>query len=367
MPDRLVLHIGMHKTGTTAIQKALDGYDDGTIRMARLGVPNHSIPMLTCYVADPTRYHVWVRQGLPATEVLRRRDYWRARLAEELALPREVLILSGEEMSLMKPASVSDMLDDLRLKARQTDVLGWLRPADSYIASAFQQQIRAGQKTLDLPRPRYRDRFAPYLDLVGRDRLALRLYDPARPAVAEFCETVGIPARSVDDITENASLSPDALRLVFRLNRDGPPTAGTQARLTARSRLLRHLSGRFDGRFTMPSEITVAGLDPADIAWAEALTGLSLHGGATGDPARASVLLRDWIEDIPDAVLNLLDEDLAILRIRLSPQAGPSEKVAALYLALLDEAEAQTALAPVFAAGRRGPPRATRSAPTDQP
>lgn len=369
MADRLVLHIGMHKTGTTAIQLALDGYDDGETRMARLGVPNHSIPMLTCFSADPTRYHVWVRQGMPAAEVLRRRDLWRARLAEELALPRGSLVISGEEMSLMRPASVTQMLDTLRTGANRIEVFGWLRPAASYIGSAFQQMVKAGQGTLDLPRPRYRDRFEPYLAALGRDALSLSLYGSGGSgqggAVAGFCQQVGIPAHAVPEKTENSSLPPDALRLIWRLNRDGPPTTGTPARLAARSRLLRHLSLRFTGRFVMPPEMAAAGLDPADIDWAEALTGFALRDGDSGDPARATRLLADWLETVPQPALDTLEEDLAILHLRVPQGAGVTEKVAAIYQALLDEAEAEAALAPVFAAGRRGPPRASRGAAPD--
>lgn len=364
MPERLVLHIGMHKTGTTAIQTALNGHDDGEVRVARLGVTNHSIPMLTLFAADPTRYHVWVRQGTPAAEVMRRRDKWRERLAEELALPRKTLVISGEEMSLMRPTSVGTMLDELRPQAGRIEVLGWLRPAASYVGSAFQQMVKAGQGTLDLPRPRYRDRFEPYLARCGRDALRLRLYDPAQmpggSAVAAFCKAVGISMRAVADTVENAALPPDALRLIWRLNRDGPQTTGTPARLTARSRLLRHLSLRFSGRFTLPPDMAAAGIDRADIDWAEALTGMTLHGSDDTDPARATQLLRDWLEAVPADAIDRLDEDLAVLRIRVAPKASLSERVTALYLALLDEAEAEAALAPVFAAGRRGPPRALR-------
>lgn len=42
----IVLHIGMAKSGSTAIQTALNGYREGTTRYARLG-RNHSIPMHT--------------------------------------------------------------------------------------------------------------------------------------------------------------------------------------------------------------------------------------------------------------------------------------------------------------------------------
>ena len=128
MPDHILLHIGMHKTGTTAVQEALAGYDDGQTRMAQLRHPNHSIQMLTCFAQDPTKYHVWVRQGIEPDRVLRIRAAMRRELQDELALPRRQLVISGEEMSLMRPPSVLEMADFFAPCTADVSVLAWLRP-----------------------------------------------------------------------------------------------------------------------------------------------------------------------------------------------------------------------------------------------
>jgi len=44
MSCKIFLHIGMHETGSTAIQFAFNGYDDGRVLSAPLGSENHSIP-----------------------------------------------------------------------------------------------------------------------------------------------------------------------------------------------------------------------------------------------------------------------------------------------------------------------------------
>ncbi|MEM0978577.1 MAG: hypothetical protein AAGJ34_13665 [Pseudomonadota bacterium] len=43
----VILHIGLHKTGTTAIQHAFSGYDDGTTVYGRFGDPNHGSAIIT--------------------------------------------------------------------------------------------------------------------------------------------------------------------------------------------------------------------------------------------------------------------------------------------------------------------------------
>lgn len=347
----------MHKTGTTAIQSALAGFDDGRTRMARLGAQNHSIPMLTVFAADPTRYHVWVRQGLPPEEVLRRRDIYRAKLDAELSLSRDQLVISGEEMSLMRATSVAAMIAHLHPQAEEVTVQAWLRRARDFIGSAFQQMVKAGQATLDLPRPQYRARFEPYLDCLGRDALHLHLYDPLRMAggssVHAFCQAIGLPPQTVPDRTENGSLSDDALRLVWALNRSGVPTTGSPARLVARSRLIRHLAHRHPGPLRLPAEAADAGLDSADIDWAQAVTGLTLHSGATIGTEAAQRILKDWLNTPAPAALDRLDEDLQMIRRRTPPLSTTGARVAALYSALLEEAEAEQALQPVFRAGHR--------------
>lgn len=366
MPERLILHIGMHKTGTTAIQEALAGYDAQGTRMARLRHPNHSIHMLTCFASDPTRYHVWVRQGLPPDRVLRIREAMRRELADELALPRQQLLISGEEMSLMLPPSIRDMAETLRARSPDVAVLAWLRPAASYIASALQQMIRAGQDHARLPRPSYRARFEAHAATFGRAAMVYRAYHPGASSVGAFCDLVGIPRQEVADRRENVALSETALRLIWLLNRTGPPTTGTPARLAARSATIRHLALRFPGRLDLPAELVAGGIDAADIAWAEAETGLTLSQGLPDiDPDRAQRRLEAWLVDVTDAMDEALDEDLDRLGLAPARLADTAERVSLLYrhyLAVSEaEAEAQEGTVAIFRAGNRDAAAAVRA------
>lgn len=66
MKDVVWLHIGPHKTGSSAIQKALQDYDDGTTRVARLGRPNHSIALTAAFKIDLTQSLIFTRMGIDA-------------------------------------------------------------------------------------------------------------------------------------------------------------------------------------------------------------------------------------------------------------------------------------------------------------
>lgn len=358
MADRLILHIGMHKTGTTAVQEALAGYDDGDTRMAALRHPNHSIQMLTCFAQDPTKYHVWVRQGIDPDRVLRIRAAMRRELLAELALPRRQLVISGEEMSLMRPPSVQEMADFCAPFAAVVSVLAWLRPAVGYIGSALQQMIRAGQATALLPRPCYRTRFAQFSNRYGRGAMTYRLYQAGGSTVTEFCDLLGIPPQAVQDRRDNVSLSDTAMRLIWLLNRTGPTSTGSAARLTARTATIRHLARRFPGRFALPPDLAAAGIDRADIAWAEGETGLTLSDGIPDiDPAVAQQRLEAWLGAVGDEVEEALDQDLDRLGLNPTRLADLAERLAALYrhyLAIAEaEAEVKSATVTIFRAGNR--------------
>ncbi|OYU19515.1 MAG: hypothetical protein CFE34_04970 [Rhodobacteraceae bacterium PARR1] len=366
MPDRLILHVGMHKTGTTAVQEALAGYDDGDTRVARLRHPNHSIQMLTCFAQDPTKYHVWVRQGIEPERVLRIRAAMRRELLDELALPRRQLVISGEEMSLMHPPSVLEMADFLAPHARDVSVLAWLRPAVGYIGSALQQMIRAGQATALLPRPCYRARFAMFAQRYGVGAMTYRLYQEGSSTVTDFCDLLGIPPQSVQDRRDNVSLSDTALRLIWLLNRTGPVTTGSAARLAARSATIRHLARRFPGRFALPPDLAAAGVDRDDIAWAEAATGLALSNDILDiDPATAQRRLEAWLGSVAEDTEEALDADLEQLGLRTTRLADLAERVASLYRHYLDQSEGEAAVksatVSIFRAGARDSGAAIKS------
>lgn len=63
------LHVGMHKTGSTAIQSAFSGFDDGKTKYADLGYQNHSIPFCTAFSGDYQDYHIWKSVGLTPDQI----------------------------------------------------------------------------------------------------------------------------------------------------------------------------------------------------------------------------------------------------------------------------------------------------------
>lgn len=347
MSDHVLLHIGMHKTGTTALQHALHCYDDGQIRYAQLGHSNHSIPVVTCFASEPHRYHVWKRIGATREEVARKAALCRERLQSELALPRQRLLIVGEEISLLPTSAVTALSAALHGSGAHVSVLAYLRDPLGYVTSAFQQQVRGGQACYTLPRPYYRQRFEKFTAIFGHDAVSFRTYTPEGVAgwsiVSDYSRTAGLPGGALADCRSNPSLPLDAVRLLHLFNRTNPQIRG-ETGLAARSAMIAHLAGYFTTRFTLDRGIVAAAVDPEELAWVEDTTGIPLQPvpGFT-DPTKAEAALAAYLDDIPPQAIDRLRHDLSLRSIPQDQSDDAASLLAKLYAGFLAAQEAARA------------------------
>lgn len=351
MPREVLLHVGMHKTGTTALQYALDGYDDSRLRYARLGDINHSIAMVTAFAGAPQSYHVWQQLGASADQVARKAAAFRQSLLSELALPHRKLVIIGEEISMLYPAAIAEMLATLRGSGRRPQILAYLRDPLGYVTSAFQQQVRGGQTSFALPRPLYAKRFEKFVTQLGRDAVTFRDYAPLarHSVVADFAELIGIPTGAMPDRRANPALPMEAVRLLHLFNRSAPQHASPQgpAARAARSALIRHLATRFSGHFTLPAEVAATAIDLADLDWIERAAGFSLgprpDAGAhigQADPDHAPQAMVEHMSAISDSTIDRLRSDLTQRRLQHDGGDTVTSLLAKLYQSFLPDVAA---------------------------
>ena len=119
-PGRVFLHIGIHKTGTTAIQSAFAGHNDGLLLYAPLGDINHSIPFYTAFSGDHLSYHIWNEQNLSIKEVESKRDYYFREIRKVLASNKDRdLLFSGEDISVISKVGVEKIASEFRRSERE--------------------------------------------------------------------------------------------------------------------------------------------------------------------------------------------------------------------------------------------------------
>lgn len=217
--QRLILHIGTHKTGTTAIQGwlaregpalARAGFHYGaTTRPPHPEIPKH------------TSLYRALAEGRAAEELEAiRRDHARS------GLPH--LVLSEEGLSLPCYRAFAPM----RQLARHYEitVVALLRRQDYLMESHWNQLCKQGQTGLYLAefvdrdwhrRRREYDRILDFWS--GFARIEARAYDPGLEggAVAQFLEAAGLPFTAGPKRMANLSPSMNSAALCALLNRHG--------------------------------------------------------------------------------------------------------------------------------------------------
>ena len=139
-----IVHIGMHKTGSSSIQHSLRNFKDAQFVYAALGEDaNHSLAIFTAFGTQPERHplHRKADRGPIAL-----RDYAervRGVLERSISVAQgRTLIISGEDISVLGEDELQRMRDFLEARFDSVTVVGYIRPPAGFMASSFQQLVK---------------------------------------------------------------------------------------------------------------------------------------------------------------------------------------------------------------------------------
>lgn len=338
--ERLVLHAGMHKTGSSSIQHRLAAGGEGFHYLDLGRGPNHSGGMFAAFSSEPEKYHFLKRQGVPAEQARALGAEVRARLAAELAGGGAGLrIVSGEDMTTIDPEGLARMRDFVAPLAGETLVLAYVRPPRSFMESAFQQRVRGGMGMLNFASlyPMYRKRFLRFEEAFGRPSVRLLPFEPAAfpggDVVADFCGRLGIPVPAGDRLELNRAHSRRATSLLFAYRRFGAAYGTGQDEIRGNKALVLAL-GSLDGpklRFAGPLVEEVLARFANDRRWVERRLGRAIEEA----PAEASAETVTCEEDL----FRFDARQFEWLRQwgahpRLRPDMGPADVAAVIHDAL---------------------------------
>ncbi|WP_419910007.1 hypothetical protein [Hoeflea sp.] len=334
-----ILHIGMHKTGTSSIQASLKNFDDGTLRYAHLGHSNHSDLFMTVFSENAEDYHVHKRRGLSSDEVEKLRKSMRSDLEREFQIDRQRLVISGEDISALSKPAVKRLHAFLQDRTETVTVIAYVREPVSFVSSAFQGMVRGGRSSPDLPEPRYRYRFKKFLDLFGADRVHFVHFDKTKfsngSVVSDFCERIGIPApRNLKD-TENESLSEEATKLLFLFNRYGALSTGSPELMEARHKMVACLANALNGdKFVVPKPMIRQSLNLADIDWMESVSGFKLKRNIESSDT-ADTSFEEFIESVDHNTIQELKNLLNKRKIKYKDKDELSLLMSKLYYSFI--------------------------------
>lgn len=282
MPRRkignIVLHIGMHKTGSTAIQAALVGLDESGVRYADFnGQANHSHGLRVAF--DPPRESFLRRFGYSRDSFAATRRALRRSLRAILDDPVETLIFSGEDLSILSHDGVAALHEFMAPYTNDFTVVAYVREPTDFARSAILEELKHGRKTEAIPRPNYRRRFEPYVEIFDRSALHFRPYRrkdfPNRDVVADFFAFTGIPKTPpARDTSVNASMGRKTADVLFTINASDALQADRVKANAVRQRIAIMLGGVDREPFVLTPEARAAAIDLEDLAWLERHTGI---------------------------------------------------------------------------------------------
>lgn len=282
---KCVVHIGMHKTGTTSIQNSLHRFSDASFYYANIGgSANHSVAMFSLLAARPEN-HALNSHRSPAmlAEYIRTtQNELRASLS---AAGSRTLIISGEEIGYLQEDALMRLRDFLLSDCDEIQILGYVRPPKSYISSAFQQMVKSsGLSQIDFGKlyRNYRNSFEKFDRTFGRDAVTLKLFDRQAlvggDSVLDFCATLGIDLPESRISRHNDSISRETLCLIYQYNqycveKNVEAMTGAQSRA-----ILRHVRPISNSKFRFSPQLLDLVVDAhvEDIAWMEHRLGASL-------------------------------------------------------------------------------------------
>ncbi|MEM8854341.1 MAG: hypothetical protein AAGD34_11625 [Pseudomonadota bacterium] len=234
----LYIHAGMHKTGSTAFQKAAARHSDvlrahGLI-YPDLPLPNHSHFLVTQFAGPgdvmTRRVARLRRNGLDA--FLDESDQLRASFEtylEKTAGEGHDGIISGEDVAIVGTSGLTELRDLALQHFAKVVVVALVRPPRSFMHSAAQQLIKSGATlttlAADPPVPGYRGRFGPLIDVFGRDNVRFALYTEQMrqekaivPALMDMLDRSNVSLTDLGSIAANVSLPQTAAKLMLMVN-----------------------------------------------------------------------------------------------------------------------------------------------------
>ena len=236
--QRIILHAGLHKTGTTSVQENCfrhrdlllqHGVEYPVFSFRERQIINHSDPLAGVFSSRPRAYGMARRQGVE-DDPAEASTAFTGQLNKILAEPRGTTLLLSAEM--VSDFNANDMQALRRRLQDATDdfhVIAYVRSPQSSLASILQQRALAGSavdphKLVNLVGQRFKRLRQGFGDI-------LQLYNFHEAAVEDgglvghFFRALGLPQATVDGLEfsrANPKMPMEAYRLMQAINRAYP-------------------------------------------------------------------------------------------------------------------------------------------------
>ena len=277
---KVIIHAGMHKTGSTSIQRTFARRELGHVRYFRWRIANHIALFALLFFEPVEEYWYFKRHGSSREALLQQREKWLESFEQDLTRPgASTCLLSAE--GITNPATLSALAPLKAFLEKYSDdiqVIAYIRPPVSCIQSMFHGGVWNGRAVLNHQGrwPRYRHRIGRLDRVFGRENVTLRKFDPKTlkngSVVDDLAEFAGIALPPGSAGNANESLSLEALALLFVQRKFGrgmgtgfPGAPGNNAAL----RKCLAAIGKEKIRFAPELVLPIVEANKADLEWME--------------------------------------------------------------------------------------------------
>ncbi len=318
---KCIIHVGIHKTGSTSIQAALSRLESVDFQYLLMDRENHSVPIRTLFGSDPMGHPALKRKGYTSPpDVQKYRDKWLSEFYQQVKGAKRNLIISGEDLSL---EGGEEVLEKLRAALspyfQHFHVIAYVRRPVSYTESAFQEVIKNGGTFFkpELHFPKYRQRLEQLEAVFGRDSVEYVLFDRAelygKDVVIDFFQRVGIKEAPGGVIEDNQSLNMAALSAVYNYRRMRrhlmPLSAAENNELVSVARRLEGEKFRFSPAIMSPLLEKYS----SEVEWMESRLGQSLEeapasGFSCAKESDLFILASKLVDEMKRVYLGVVDD-----------------------------------------------------------
>ena len=246
---QVILHIGMHKTGSTSIQSSLKGYLDDRVKYASFKEENHSIPLYTIFSEDRYDYHVWKTKGLDKQQIeTKRQEYLEIFESDLNDSNYDKLIISGEDIAVLDEAGKEALVHMISKNNIEIKVVMFVREPLGLAISDIQQWVRLRRdNVVSEYRVGYKIRIKKFCELIPKENIFVEdLHQAIAKSgciVKRFAEIAGLTLKSGARLNESMSLQ--AFALIYRLNKLPLKILGNKAREVLRAEVVNSITSHF--------------------------------------------------------------------------------------------------------------------------
>jgi hypothetical protein len=346
---KLVLHVGMHKTGTTSIQNSLATYQSEDVSYLQMGFgnANHSFAYNTLFRFNPSAYYVHVQLKNSPGRIKKIKASLNANIHNFLTSTNSATIISsGEGICHLAPAELLRMKSFFERYFSEVEVQAYIRPPASFMASALQQRVKSVSATPEsflALYPDYRRNFERFYTVFGESQVKLRPFIPKLlvngDVVQDFAEWNGFDLDPASIVHENLSLPAESVGVLMNLIANEKLCKSLSSNQILRTRLISLLRESGVQKLSLSPDFVLPILkaQSADLDWINSKLNLNI----VDCPAEAS----GQIHGLGD-LYGIAKSQFSVLIDRasqLSQGLTPSSQTVALATALLESMLSDTA------------------------